>query len=408
MNHPRPILISGTGSAVLLESVPLTGASGTSDYDEKWLQNLLYRHPQSLPIREINPSFAALIPICRELQTGVGPLDVLYATPEGRLAVLESKLWRNPEARRKVVGQIFDYAKELSHWTYETLDAKVRDARRREGAAQSLFDVVRSKHSELDEARFYDSVSRSLRRGDMLLLIAGDGIHENVGAITNFIESHGTFHFAFGLIEMAIYRMPDGSHLVQPRVLAHSEVIRRIVVDVRGDKIDEADAESEGAELSSIPRPDLEEQRKKFFEFWQEWLEKYPLDDKSQPIKKPTTWTNQFFDMPKGSGGRMSAVAADQSGTAGVYLGFPRQPISDQIYEALAADKVAINDEIGHAIEWKRDDEWQGVSIWRKFGDRLLPQHRAEAQNWLGDVVNRFVNTFRPRIEASLRESGQS
>jgi len=403
--HPLPILISGSGSNVLLERVPLTGASGTSAYDEDWLQDLLYNHPESLPVAELNPSFVGLIPICRELLTPAGPIDVLYATREGRIAVLEAKLWRNPEARRKVIGQILDYAKELSHWTYETLDAAVLAARRRgQGAARSLFEVVCERHAELDEAQFIDSVSRNLRRGDLLLLIAGDGIRENVGAITNFIEDHGTLHFTFGLIEMAIYRMPDGMHLVQPRVLAHSEVIRRIVVDVRGGQLDESDGESEDEETGSIPRPDLDQQRLKFSTFWKEWMEKHPLDDQSQPIKKPTTWTNQFFDMPKGSGGRMAAVAGDMGGTVGVYLGFPRQQVGDRIYDAFLADKAAIENEIGQQLQWKRDDKGQSVQVWHKFGDRLLPQFRKEAQQWLGDVVNRFVNAFRPRIESLLRD----
>lgn len=404
-SHSLPILISATGSNVLLERVPLTGSSGTSAYSEDWLQDLLYKHPESLPIAEINAAFSGLIPICREMQTPVGPIDVLYVTREGRIAVLEAKLWRNPEARRKVIGQILDYAKELSHWSYETLDAAIRSARRRDqGAAQSLFQVVRAQYDELDEAQFIDSVSRSLRRGDLLLLIAGDGIRENVGAITNFIEDHGTLHFTFGLVEMAIYRMPDGMHLVQPRVLAHSEVIRRIVVDVRGGQIDQAELELEGEQTESMPRPDLEQQRQKFSEFWKEWMEKFPLDDQSQPIKKPTTWTNQFFDMPKESGGRMAAVAGDMGGTVGVYLNLPRQQVGDRIYDAFLADKTLIEEEIGHQLQWSRNDKGQGVSVWHKFGDRLLPQYRNEAQAWLGDILNRFVNTFRPRIESLLRD----
>jgi hypothetical protein len=404
-SHSLPILIPASGLGILLERVPLSGTSGSSAYDEHWLQELLYKYPESLPVAEINPAFAGLIPICREMLTPAGPLDVLYATREGRIAVLEAKLWRNPEARRKVIGQILDYAKELSHWTYETLDAAVRSARRRDqGTARSLFEIVREQYAVLDEAQFIDSVSRSLRRGDLLLLIAGDGIRENVGAITNFIEDHGTLHFTFGLVEMAIYRMPDGMHLVQPRVLAHSEVVRRIVVDVRSGQIDPTELESEGEESESMPRPDLEQQRLKFSTFWKEWMEKYPLDDQSQPVKKPTTWTNQFFDMPKGSGGRMAAVAGDMSGTVGVYLGFPRQQVGDRIYDAFLADKSLIEEEIGQQLVWNRDDKGQSIAVWHKFGDRLLPQHRANAQKWLGDVVNRFVNTFRPRIESLLRD----
>ncbi len=400
--HPLPILISDQGSGILLERIPLTGAAGTGAYNEDWLQDLLYKHPQSLPITEINPSFAGLVPICRELLTPAGPLDVLYATREGRLVVLEAKLWRNPEARRKVIGQILDYAKELSHWSYETLDAAIRAAvRRDQGTAKSLFEVVSEQHGELDEAQFIDAVSRNLRRGELLLLIAGDGIRENVGAITNFIEDHGTLHFTFGLIEMAIYQMPNGMHLVQPRVLARSEVIRRIVVDVRGGELAEPNLDSPEDESETMPRPDLEQQRLKFSEFWKEWLEKYPLDDQSQPVKPPTKGTNQFFDLPKG---RFAAVVAEQGGQAGVYIWFRREPVSDRIYAALLADQAAINEAIGQPVQWKSTDKWQSVQIWREFGNQMLTQRRTEVQVWLGDLVNRFVNTFRPRIEAVLRD----
>ena len=150
-SHPLPILISETGPDALPERVPFTGASGTSAYNEDWLQNLLYKHPQSLPIAEIDPAYTGLIPICREMGTPAGPLDVLYATAEGRIAVLEVKLWRNPEARRKVIAQILDYAKELSHWTYEKIDAAVLAARHRnQGTARSF---VRGSQRATSRAR---------------------------------------------------------------------------------------------------------------------------------------------------------------------------------------------------------------------------------------------------------------
>lgn len=66
-SHPQPILISATGPNVLLGRVPLTGSSGTSAYNEDWLQDLLFRHPESLTVAEINPAFSGLIPIRREM-----------------------------------------------------------------------------------------------------------------------------------------------------------------------------------------------------------------------------------------------------------------------------------------------------------------------------------------------------
>ena len=400
--HPLPIMISGTGSGVLLERVPLTGATGSGAYDEDWLQKLMFKYPEAVPVAEINDTFSGLIPICRELGTPAGPIDILYATRSGRIAVLEAKLWRNPEARRKVIGQILDYAKELSHWTYETLDAAIRAATRRDsGTPKSLVEIVSDGHESFDEARFIDAVSRSLRRGDLLLLIAGDGIRENVGAITNFIEDHGTLHFTFGLVEMAIYQTPDGSLLVHPRVLAQSTIIRRIVVELRDDRIDEIEEISDPES-----RPDLEETWRQFREFWTEFLTTYQLDDSSQPLKPPTKSTNQYYPMPKGSDGWMCAVIAPKSEQAGVYLTFKRSPISDRIYAALSESRTEIDEALGQPdlVKWSSTEKFLSVAIWKSFGPDIFTKRRIEVQTWLGDFVNRFVNAFRPRIESLLRE----
>jgi len=403
--NPRPILISETGVSVLLERVPLTADTDASEYSEGWLQDLLFRHPEALPIAEINDSFSGLIPVCKELATPAGPIDVLYATPSGRIAVLEAKLWRNPEARRKVVGQILDYAKELSRWSYENLDAAVKAAiRNNNGVAKSLLDTVRDRDATLNDATFIDSVSKNLRRGDLLLLITGDGIRENVGAITNFIEDHGTLHFTFGLVEMAIYRMPDGSRLIQPRVLAQSTIVRRIVVEVWNGQVTEVG--EEGTEQGhEETRPELEEQRRLYSNFWNEFINAYPLDDSSQPLQPPTRSTNQFYYLSREAGIWICAAVAPASQQAGVYLALRRGPIGDRIFAALSADKTAINEAIGQPVEWWSDSaKSSSVEIWRKFGPQMFTDQRAEVQAWLGELVNRFVNAFRPRIQSLLKE----
>ena len=55
-------------------------------------------------------------------------MDALYINPLGRLILAEFKLWRNPQARREVIGQILDYTKELASWNYEDLQREVYNA----------------------------------------------------------------------------------------------------------------------------------------------------------------------------------------------------------------------------------------------------------------------------------------
>jgi hypothetical protein len=79
------------------------------------------------------------------------------------------KLWRNAQARREVIGQILDYAKDLSLWSYEDLEAAIMKA----SGGKGLYSIIADRVEEIDEAQFIDSVSKNLKRGRFLLLIVG-------------------------------------------------------------------------------------------------------------------------------------------------------------------------------------------------------------------------------------------
>ena len=101
-------------------------APSPAEYDEAWLQRLIMRHPSLLPLDQIESAFNTVVPICIELRTNSGFLDNLLVTPTGDLALVECKLWRNPQARREVIAQIIDYAKKISGWTYERLQNAIK------------------------------------------------------------------------------------------------------------------------------------------------------------------------------------------------------------------------------------------------------------------------------------------
>jgi hypothetical protein len=103
-----------------------------------------------LPIDQIEPVFTPLIPVCTELQIQGGQVvfpDNLLVTPAGDLALIECKLWRSPEARRQVIAQILDYAKNMSAWTYENLQQAINATKPLEGsggaATRNLYDLAK-------------------------------------------------------------------------------------------------------------------------------------------------------------------------------------------------------------------------------------------------------------------------
>jgi hypothetical protein len=243
--YGQPFLLSSLdadGDATALTPLPYVEAKGKESvcYNENWLQQLIAAHPEILPFAEIGePTFSAAASICTELPIAGNYLDNLFATDSGGLVLVECKLWRNPEARRSVIGQILDYATELSKWDYEKLDAAVRRARQPHGVSKETNLYSRAKSPDgLEQKEFIDEVTRNLKRGRFLLLVIGDGIREGIESMAGFLQSHAGLRFTLGIAEMAVYRLPDGHYLAQPRVLAHTVKIERGVVILRDDRID--------------------------------------------------------------------------------------------------------------------------------------------------------------------------
>jgi len=214
------------GPAQTLARLPFSGEG--SRYDESHIRDLIFSHPEILPVAEIDPNYGRLIPVCRELRTPAGPIDAVFVNERGLLTLIECKLWRNPQARREVVGQILDYAKELGRWRYEDIQREVSSALKRPG--NTLYDLVRERHPDVAEDVFVDSAARCLRSGRFLLLIVGDGIREGVETMVTFLQEHAGLHFTFGLVEVALFEAPQGGRIVQPRVLARTTLLERTVL----------------------------------------------------------------------------------------------------------------------------------------------------------------------------------
>jgi hypothetical protein len=215
-----------------------------SGYDEEWLQDLLHKHPEVLPIGQIEPGFGDLTPLCRELplQFGggkAGQLDNLFATAEGQLVLVEAKLWRNPEARRAVVAQALEYAAAVFRMSYTELESAVLRARAAKGeSGSSLFEIVDGKSPDATQEEFSDKLARNLSRGRAVIAVVGDGIREEILLLSELLQSHAGHRFTFALVELAVYETPStGVHFVVPSVLAQTELIERGVVRIEDGRV---------------------------------------------------------------------------------------------------------------------------------------------------------------------------
>lgn len=194
----RPKLIRD-GASRPLTPLSLTGR----DISEDVLQELLDDHLDLLPIDELSSSWGPLVSLGREIGLQVGYIDNLFVSPAGEITLVEAKLWRNPQARREVVGQILDYAAAIASMSYDDLDNAVQA---RDHGPPIWARLTRSVPglSPVEEAGFVDTVSRNLRAGRFLLLVVGDGIRSDLHSMADLLGRHPTLGFHLELVELRV------------------------------------------------------------------------------------------------------------------------------------------------------------------------------------------------------------
>jgi len=203
-------------------------------FDEAWLQELLISNPSLIPIHEIDEAWDCLIPLGREIGVNSGSIDNLYVTRQGMICIVETKLWRNPEAHRTVIAQIISYAKDLARLTFKEFEQAVEKSSLL-GKKTGLWDRINKGINEIDQIDFQSKLIESLQSGRFLLLIVGDRIYPEVALLLETIQSAPNLEFKIGLIELHMYETdPENKWpmLVIPKIVAKTHEVTRAVVKI--------------------------------------------------------------------------------------------------------------------------------------------------------------------------------
>jgi hypothetical protein len=339
----------------------------------------------------------------------------LFATRFGGLVVVECKLWRNPQARREVVGQILDYAKELAGWEYSDLQREVSVARGERGT-DALFAAVEAQHPGLDQAAFVDAVSRNLARGRLMLLVVGDGIREGTESIVQYVGRHAGLHLTFGLVEAAGYELPDGRLLVQPRILARTVDVERAVVRIDGPGANlgqvlapEESAGTGAASANGAAGEISEADARRTFDpvvleadrRWRaDFVRRVQFDDPAQATGR-VGYGRVYLDLPV-PWAWMTAYSARGSNQVGNTLVL-KGSNGREIYSALEVERDQIEaellrGELPPVVNWRSRGDLCWVEAARRFSGEWSSAQEPQQLEWLLTASNAFVNAFRPRL----------
>ncbi|CAK1750748.1 DUF4268 domain-containing protein [Vibrio crassostreae] len=364
-----PIIVSPESSVQRLQRVEL---QAIGIYDEKWLQQLIFDNADLLPFYKIDADYAGAVPVCMELATKSGRVDCIYVTPSGRLVIAETKLYRNPQSRREVIGQILDYAKDLMSLSYDELDTKVCAV----NGGLSLFDMVKADGHEVLEAAFIDTVQRNLSKGRFLLLVVGDGIREGAFEIKDFLNSNASMEFSFAMVEMQIFHMPDEQLLVNPQVMHKTEITERRVISINQvshevtEKLESNKKQNDSAKNKGSGQT---------YEYWSALLDYLELEDSSVRLPTPSTQGHLWFELPPRVRNSWITTYRSKPNEVGVFIKFRDDVLGQYLFKYLSDRRESLMPLLLDGAEFFPDKlkislpaitlDWQNEESWKEAFD---------------------------------------
>lgn len=240
-----PVLISAYNEQDIEKLRPISfSRQDHASFDETLLQRIVDQTPDIIPIRDFYPSVSSACSLGREIPVDLGErqgfIDNLLVTNDGHLVLVETKLYRNPEAIRDAVVQTLEYGMAIHKMSLLDLEARIRRAEKTGTQLkdnETILERVSGMAGVLDD--FEIALERYQRTGEILLLVVADGIRTSVERITQWMneEMSGSTPIKFGLVELRFYELSNGSRVVVPRTLLKTKEVSRhvVVVDIQNN-----------------------------------------------------------------------------------------------------------------------------------------------------------------------------
>jgi hypothetical protein len=176
---------------------------------ERELEDAIKAYPEVLPSQDLG--LGPLFAIGSQLDFGSGPLDLLCADAQGRLAIVEFKRGsENPDVR-KVVAQMLDYGSALWRTSYDELVERCE-----RGLPVPLETHLAERCAVLEEPfdakSFRNGAAGDLDAGDFAFLYVARDVDPRTRQVMTYLAEGPRMRFLG--IEVELYRQPGGDAAV--------------------------------------------------------------------------------------------------------------------------------------------------------------------------------------------------
>jgi hypothetical protein len=234
-----PFLVSGDMSGTSLSRISMRHDPANQTYQERFLQEVVHRWPNILPVCDFYPNVTSLCSLGMEIPVFIGGtegfIDNLLVTDDGHLVIVETKLWRNPELMRDVIAQTLQYGMAITQISLDEFESRLRRGDPKgnrlgldETVVQRAYKLLQGKADDFENA--FDQLRRD---GDILLLVVADAVRASVERLVGWMNTYGGYTpYKLGLVELALYDLPNAGRVIVPKTLLQTREASRHVVTI--------------------------------------------------------------------------------------------------------------------------------------------------------------------------------
>lgn len=176
---------------LLLEDGEATSVAEGPYRQERELQDYLEEYPSLIPLADLEDREVDLFLVGSEVGVPTGSIDLLFVDSEGTPTIVETKLARNSDTPRTVIGQVIEYAAHVSDWDLRKIEAAVATYQRRTAPPpKAAGQAIRLK---LEQDGFRQAVENNLRAKQLRLIVAVDQPVEQLLKTVAFLNDMSGF-----------------------------------------------------------------------------------------------------------------------------------------------------------------------------------------------------------------------
>ncbi|MCH8235083.1 MAG: hypothetical protein IIC29_03045, partial [Chloroflexi bacterium] len=221
---------------------------GSKYANEAHLRDLLFHTPSLIPFDQIRGGELGPALILREFWTSAGSSDLVSVHSDGSVAIIECKLATNPEAKRQVLAQVFDYGARFWGMSYDDFDSRARGQLGNLSLEEAMAELA---PEAFDASEFRVGVGRTLEQGSVDLIIAIDEMNPDLARLLDFVEHRSRsalrvsalefrYHKAEGtealITQLANRPAPASSNATRARPTITPERFRDLVLEIEDEE----------------------------------------------------------------------------------------------------------------------------------------------------------------------------